>query len=335
MTQKSDIFENDSAQFGVLEGLFTPTQEALSEGDYKEVCLYVYANNDRPMTVEEIVGAVKQEFRNNVTPDQTIQAISRMVSSPELVKPGLIKMGKTEDKSKNTYQITESGYAYLWDKLYGRTPDNVLDGFGQVIALNKKLNSPERLIESHDLYALSLLAVLRLDGQASSTADVRKVLEKWIKPSGINAEILESERKNASPMNRFQRKFHNMFSSHNHITKEGLIQAIEDKEGTVWKVTTKGKALLMKRTFKEKRNLTLQMQLSRFASSMEKNDHMLSMLNSYEPKAETEQEQRAFRTLNEMMLRQIENDRRHIMEISKTLGNPETAAPAYRKKPKI
>jgi predicted transcriptional regulator len=314
----------ENEHLGVLEGLFdSSAAEAAKEQDMTELCLRVYAVRDK-MKSEDLVRACQEEWGAHITRPQLIQAVNRMVSSGNLIQPGLVE--KTKENGETMYGITEKGLAYLWKKFANRTSEGTLDKYAKVIALNKKLNHPERHIESHDLYALTLLAVSKLEGKPATPTDVRKVLESWVSPTGINAQVLESEKSYTNPQTRFQRKFHNMFSSHNQILREGLIEQIDVGDESAWRVTEKGLALLMKRTLKEKRNLNLQMSASLLSKDLGMHVGVLQALGRYEGLAKTEDEKKSVSEFSKLVLRLVQEDSQNIHQIKAALATPETAS---------
>jgi hypothetical protein len=327
------ILENE--QLGVLEGMLTPFKDAVKDNDMVELCLHVYGKADGPMTVPQLVGLCREEFKGHVDNENMVQAVSRMISDEAMLAPGFIEK-KTDAAGQLTFAVTDKGMAYLWDKLSSRNPDEVFDKFGKVMALNKKLNSPDRVIESHDLYALTLLAIMRIRKKDATATDVRKILETWVQPSGHNAEVLESEKKYPNPMNRFQRKFHNMFSSHNQIAKDGLIERVtstsESKE--TWRVTEKGKAVLMRRIQKDRRNLTLQMHNAVLKESLSTHVAALNLIGYYDSTSLSDEERNALMVVTRMIGAKVKEDHNQIKEISNLLATPETVSAASRPKPR-
>lgn len=317
----------DSEQIGVLEGMLNPRRDALEEGDVIELCLDIYAKYDKPMDIDTLIRACRAEFKDLADKTQILQVVNHMLS-PELKEPGYIQM--TQNDGQKEYAITEKGLAYLWDNLAKRNPPEVLDKYGSVIAINKKLNAPDRKIETHDLYALMLLAVLRLDGKDATASDVCKVLVNWVKPTGINAEPLPSELKYTNPQTRFARKVHNVFSSHNNLVKDGLIVRLDDDEVGSWRVTDAGKAVLMKRTLKERRNLTMMMQAATISQDMTRHFTAMNIVSSYGTMATTPEEKAAVAVLSDMIQRVVAKDAEQIKNIRTILGTPETAKPEYR-----
>lgn len=328
---KNINFENEN--LGVLESHLIPYGSAIEDGDLVEICLQVYAKEDKPLTVKELVKVCHNELKDFVddgVEDITV-AVHRLMNKATLVSPGYIQR-RPDDNGETTFQITDKGYAYLWDKNLHRHEKNIFDRYGKIIALNKKLNDPDREIEAHDLYALTLLAIQKLNGAAETATDIREVLENWVTPTGINAEIVESEQEKKSPLNRFQRKFHNIFSSHNLLNKEGLISYINDgKKPATWAVTTKGKALLMKRSIKERRNLNLQMQAAQVAHGMRDHLNVLAVVRPYEHLAKTKEEQETVEKFLGFIASAIERDQRLVEAIQETLANPSTAKQVKRK----
>lgn len=327
---KNIDFENEN--LGVLESHLIPYSSALDDGDLVEICLQVYAKEEKPLTLKELVKVCHNELKDFVddgVEDITV-AVHRLMNKATLVSPGYIQR-RPDANGETTFQITDKGYAYLWDKNLQRHEKNIFDRYGKIISLNKKLNDPDREIEGHDLYALTLLAIQKLNGTAETASDIREVLETWVTPTGINAEIVESEQEKKSPLNRFQRKFHNIFSSHNLLNKEGLIvYNDEGKKTPSWAVTTKGKALLMKRSLKERRNLNLQMQAAAVAHGIRDHLNVLAVVRPYEHLAKTKEEQEAVEKFLGFIATAIERDQKMVQTIQETLTTP-TSSKTKRK----
>ena len=340
MTTKNDETPSiENEQFGVLEGMLTPLEDAIKDNDLVELCLHVYGKAEGPMSVQDLVTLCREEFKNQIDSEQVVQTVNRMISTETLIGPGYVAKTVEPGTGVVKFGVTDKGYAYLWDKLAQRNSDEVFDKFGRVIAINKKLNDPNREVESHDLFAISLLAVLRLRNQKSATAtDVRKIVESWAQPSGRNLEVNESERKYPNPLNVFQRKFTNVFSSHNQIVKNGLMEKIADKaadEGT-WRVTEKGKAVLMRRIQKDRRNLTLQMRTAALHENMGNHVLALQLITKYATQLGLTQEQsEAFLTVTKVIGNKVREDQQQIHQISIALATPETANTAKRLKPRV
>jgi DNA-binding PadR family transcriptional regulator len=328
MAEKSFL---DDDQFSVLEGMLNPRKDALEEGDLIELCLHVYAKQSGAVNIDKLITACRDEFKDLATKTQVVQVVNHMLSM-ELTEPGYIQSQMNMDQKE--YKITDKGLAYLWDNLAKRNPPEVLDRYGSVIAKNKKLNAPDRKIETHDLFALMLLAVLRLEGQDATASDVCKVLVKWVKPTGMNAEPLPSELKYTNPQTRFARKVHNVFSSHNQVENEGLIERVGEKEVGTWRVTEAGKALLMKRTLKERRNLTMMMQAATIQKDMIGHITALNMVFSYQDLVSSEEEKMALATFSGMIQRMVKQEVEHVNNIKSVLETPETAKAEYLPKKK-
>lgn len=315
-------FENEN--LGVLEGHLTPYSAAVEDGDLIEICLQVYAKEEKPLTVKELVQICHRDLKDFVddgVEDITV-AVNRLMSKATLVAPGYVQR-KPDLNGETTFQITDKGYSYLWDKNIKRHEKNIFDRYGKIIALNKKLNDPDREIQASDLYALTLLAIQKLDGEAETATDIRQVLETWVTPSGINAEVNESENEKKNPLNKFQRKFHNIFSSHNLLEKEGLIAyGLNSKYKKSWAVTPKGKALLMKRSIKERRNLNLQMQAANVAHGIREHLNVLAVVRPYEGFAKTEEEREIVEKFIGLVSNTIQQDQKLIETIRSTLGTP-------------
>lgn len=317
-------FLDKEEQIGLLEGLLSPVENALEDGDMVEACLYVYGKEDGYLSSKQLLKKCNEEFKGKAD-ENTMQALlSRMVSSKEMVVPGYIDIKRGED-GENLFGVTDKGLAYLWGKLVKRNSDDIFDKFGKVIAINKKLNDPDRDIESHDLYALILLAVMRIRKDEATATDVRKIIESWVTPTGKNAEPLESELKYENPLTRFGRKFHNVFSSHKVMFKKGLIEMVDGTSAT-WRVTDKGKAVLIKRIQKDRRNLMLQMKNAAVQESLENNVLALHILSRYLKEDDiTPQQNDAIGVVFDMINSKVEKDNKVVAEIASTLSNPETS----------
>lgn len=320
-------------QVAILEGMLNPKNDALAGGDVLEMCLHVYAKHDKPLNVELLKATCEEEFGAIASKEQ-ISSIASCLTSKDLLKPGYIQ--KSEKDGVAEYAITDVGLAYLWDNLAMRNSEEALDKYATVIAINKKLNAPDRKIETHDLYALMLLAVLKLEHlQGATASDVCKVLVDWVKPTGINAEALPSEMKYANPQTRFARKVHNVLSSHNNLEKDGFIERLDSDESGSWRVTGAGRALLMKRTLKERRNLTMMMQAASISKDMAHHMAAMSVVSSYGDLATTVEEKNAVTVMSRMIQTAVEKAAEQVKVIKSVLGTPETAKAEYiTRKPK-
>jgi hypothetical protein len=320
------IFENE--QLGVLEGLFTLNDT--NSDDWQTQCLQLYAMADGPMTIEDIIRFAQNTARGKLDETQTIQLVSRMIAPTAWKEQGLVDCDKN-DAGVDTFAISEKGLAKLWDKSLSKNSEEALDRYGCVIALNKKLNAPDRVIESHDLYALTLLAILQLNKQSKkiegTPTEIRKLLVKWVRPTGINAEVTESERKNQNPLNRFERKFTNMFSTHNQIEKDGLIRRREKNGETSWEVTEKGKAHLVKRTLRDHKNLNLLLSANQLADKMGSYVAVMSILGGLRTGAKN---QKAFDEVLSHIDGLVQDASLRVGEIKDRLATAKTLGPMTR-----
>jgi hypothetical protein len=325
-----NLLEND--QLGVLEGLFGPNEAA---ENWQIQCLKLYAQAEKAMTIEEIIRFTQNALPETVGEEQRVQLVSRMVGQQDWIDQGLLTTEKN-GQGDSVFAISDKGLSMLWDSAISKNSEAALERYGRVIALNKKLNAPTRVIESHDLYALTLLAILQLQKttkkRGGTSTEVRALLVDWVKPTGINAEVTESEKKYTNPLNRFERKFTNMFSSHNQIEKDGLLERKEANGETIWNVTEAGKALLVRRTLRDHRNLNLILKANSLTDRMGSYLAVMDVLSGLSANA-PQDVRNSFKDVLTHVEDLVRADSTQVREIKARLDTAETLGPM--KKPKM
>lgn len=326
-TSPVDILQNE--HLGVLEGMLSPPLSATTNP--VELVLHLYGRQEGPVSIEALIRQCHQEFKSHAHAEDLLAMVTRACNphQNDLVESGYISHDASVTPA--LYAITERGMARLWDLIVDRHSSNAFDKYARVIANNKKLNDPNRHIEEHDLFALTILAVGKLSSKRKdvTSTEIRTSLESWVAPTGRNAEILPSEKSNTSPMNRFQRTFHNMFSSHKSIQKAGLVA--ETNSGG-WVVTDKGKALVMQRTFRERRNLDYMIQSASILGEMDTHSMFLKLLQRYSNHATSATELQAMQTIGQLVDRVGKEHMDALDGIRRALETPATAT-APRLKP--